>query len=83
MGRARQLCPGISDLDPVLKIMMRTAHQYEGTVIEVMGDGIMAMRPAHEDHAVRACYAALRMRPTVRRNGVDASGDMEDTQSFV
>jgi class 3 adenylate cyclase len=34
-----------------------------------MGDGIMALfgvPVAHEDHAVRACYAALRMQQTVR-----------------
>src|SRR5262249_17247640 len=43
---------------------------YEGTVNQVMGDGIMALfgaPVAHEDHAVRACYAALRMQDAVRR----------------
>src|SRR5262249_40073898 len=50
-------------LDPVLERMMEAVHQYEGTVNQVMGDGIMALFGAplaHEDHAVRACYAALR-----------------------
>ena len=42
--------------------MMEAVHRYEGTVNQVMGDGIMALFGAplaHEDHAVRACYAAL------------------------
>jgi class 3 adenylate cyclase/tetratricopeptide (TPR) repeat protein len=57
-------------LDPVLEIMMEAVHRYEGTVNQVMGDGIMALFGAplaHEDHAVRACYAALRMQATLRR----------------
>src|SRR5262245_59684733 len=61
---ARQL------LDPVLDRMMAAVHQYEGTVNQVMGDGIMALFGAplaHEDHAVRACYAALRMQAAVGR----------------
>jgi len=51
-------------LDPVLERIMEAVHRYEGTVNQVMGDGIMALFGAplaHEDHAVRACYAALRM----------------------
>ena len=58
-------------LDPVLERMMEAVHHYEGTVNQVMGDGIMALFGAplaHEDHAVRACYAALRMQETVRRH---------------
>jgi class 3 adenylate cyclase/tetratricopeptide (TPR) repeat protein len=61
---ARQL------LDPVLDRMMAAVHQYEGTVNQVMGDGIMALFGAplaHEDHAVRACYAALRMQEAVKQ----------------
>ena len=57
-------------LDPVLERMMEAVHRYEGTVNQVMGDGIMALFGAplaHEDHAVRACYAALRMQGSVRR----------------
>src|SRR5262245_42629334 len=55
-------------LDPVLERMMEAVHRYEGTVNQVMGDGIMALFGAplaHEDHAVRACYAALRMQDAV------------------
>src|SRR3990170_3938395 len=59
-------------LDPVLERMMEAVHRYEGTVNQVMGDGIMALFGAplaHEDHAVRACFAALRMQESVARYG--------------
>ena len=55
-------------LDPVLERMMEAVHRYEGTVNQVMGDGIMALfgaPVAHEDHAVRAGYSALRMKETI------------------
>jgi class 3 adenylate cyclase len=61
---ARQL------LDPVLEHLMAAVHRYEGTVNQVMGDGIMALFGAplaHEDHAVRACYAALHMQEAIGR----------------
>ena len=61
---ARQL------LDPVVERMMAAVHRYEGTVNQVMGDGIMALFGAplaHEDHAVRACYAALAMQAAVKQ----------------
>src|SRR5437773_657516 len=57
-------------LDPVLERMMEAVHRYEGTVNQVMGDGIMALFGApiaHEDHAVRACYAAHDMQAGMRR----------------
>jgi predicted ATPase/class 3 adenylate cyclase len=57
-------------LDPILEHMMEAVHRYEGTVNQVMGDGIMALFGAplaHEDHAVRACYASLRMQEAVRK----------------
>jgi class 3 adenylate cyclase len=57
-------------LDPVLERMMDAIHRYEGTVNQVMGDGIMALfgaPVAHEDHAIRACYAALSIQDTVNR----------------
>ena len=62
-------------LDPVLTHMMDAVHRYEGTVNQVLGDGIMALFGApiaHEDHAVRACYAALRMQETVKRYAEEA-----------
>jgi class 3 adenylate cyclase len=55
-------------LDPVLERMMEAVHRFEGTVNQVMGDGIMALfgaPVAHEDHAIRACYAALRIQESV------------------
>jgi class 3 adenylate cyclase/tetratricopeptide (TPR) repeat protein len=61
-------------LDPVLERMMEAIHHYEGTVNQVMGDGIMALFGAplaHEDHAVRACYSALRMQEALRRYNED------------
>src|SRR5262249_35835583 len=57
-------------IDPVLRVMMESVHRYEGTVNQVLGDGIMALFGAplaHEDHAVRACYAALAMQEEMRR----------------
>jgi class 3 adenylate cyclase/tetratricopeptide (TPR) repeat protein len=62
-------------LDPVLERMMEAVHRYEGTVNQVMGDGIMALFGAplaHEDHAVRACYAALDMQGAIRRYAEEA-----------
>ena len=61
-------------LDPILHQMMEAVHRYEGTVNQVMGDGIMALFGApiaHEDHAVRACFAALRMQESVKQYGED------------
>ena len=61
-------------LDPVLERMMEAVHRYEGTVNQVMGDGIMAIFGAplaHEDHALRACYAALRMQESIQRYSVE------------
>ena len=57
-------------LDAVLEHMMEAVHRYEGTVSQIMGDGLLALFGAplaHEDHAVRACYAALRMQEAIGR----------------
>jgi class 3 adenylate cyclase len=56
-------------LDPAIHIMMEAVHRFEGTVNQVLGDGIMALFGApiaHEDHAARACYAALAMQAAMR-----------------
>jgi class 3 adenylate cyclase/predicted ATPase len=60
--------------DAVIEQMMEAVHRYEGTVNHILGDGIMALFGAplaHEDHAVRACYAALRMQESVKRYAVE------------
>jgi class 3 adenylate cyclase/tetratricopeptide (TPR) repeat protein len=56
-------------LDPALQRMMAAVHRFEGTVNQVLGDGIMALFGApiaHEDHALRACYAALAMQAAMQ-----------------
>ena len=56
-------------LDPALHRMMEAVHRYEGTVNQVLGDGIMALFGApiaHEEHALRACYAALAMQTAMQ-----------------
>ena len=61
-------------LDPILSAMMDAVHRYEGTVNQVLGDGIMALfgaPVAHEDHAIRAGYAALTMLSAVGRANED------------
>ena len=56
-------------LDPAIHRMMDAVHRFEGTVNQVLGDGIMALFGApiaHEDHALRACYTALAMQAAMR-----------------
>ena len=67
-------------LDPALQIMMAAVHRYEGTVNQVLGDGIMALfgaPVAHEDHALRACYAAITMQEDMRRYSEKVAGSHE------
>jgi class 3 adenylate cyclase len=48
---------------------MDVVHRFEGTVNQVLGDGIMALFGApisRGDHALRACYAALAMQAAMR-----------------
>ena len=57
-------------IDPALRLMMDAVHRYEGYVAQSLGDGIFALFGApiaHEDHAQRALYAALRMQEAMRR----------------
>ncbi|CAG9185027.1 hypothetical protein LMG23994_05583 [Cupriavidus pinatubonensis] len=59
-------------IDPVITLMMEAVHHYEGYVAKSLGDGILALFGApiaHEDHALRALYAALRMQEAMRRHG--------------
>ena len=52
-------------MDGCFKILMDEIHKYEGTINQFTGDGVMALFGApiaHEDHAQRACYAALAIQ---------------------
>jgi class 3 adenylate cyclase/tetratricopeptide (TPR) repeat protein len=56
-------------LDRFFQILADGVHRFEGTVNQYTGDGIMALFGApiaHEDHAQRACYAALQLGDAVR-----------------
>jgi predicted ATPase/class 3 adenylate cyclase len=58
-------------IDPVVTLMMEAVHHYEGYIAKLLGDGILALFGAplaHEDHAQRALYAALRMQEAMRRH---------------
>jgi class 3 adenylate cyclase len=66
-------------LDPVLDRLMAAVHRYEGTVNQVMGDGIMALFGvpiAHEDHAVWARHAALAMQTSAKHY----AGEVQQTR---
>jgi len=63
-------------MDGCFKILMDEIHRYEGTIDKFTGDGVMALfgaPVAHEDHAQRACYAAL----AIQRTMVEYSKKME------
>jgi class 3 adenylate cyclase/tetratricopeptide (TPR) repeat protein/ribosomal protein L40E len=52
-------------MDGCFRILMDEIHRFEGTVNEFRGDGVMALfgaPVAHEDHAQRACHAALAVQ---------------------
>ena len=57
-------------VDPALKMMIEAVRHYDGYIVQSTGDGIFALfgaPAAHEDHAQRALYAALRMQDGMRR----------------
>jgi adenylate cyclase len=57
-------------LERFFEILSAGVHRFEGTVNQYTGDGIMALFGApiaHEDHAQRACYAALQLREEIAR----------------
>jgi class 3 adenylate cyclase/tetratricopeptide (TPR) repeat protein len=73
-GMAEKLDPeevhGI--MDGCFKILMDEIHKYEGTINQFTGDGVMAIfgaPVAHEDHAQRACHAALSIHKGIGRYG--------------
>src|SRR5438874_8315887 len=51
-------------LDPALHAMMDSVHRFEGTVNQVLGDGIMALFGApisYEDYCLPSCCFGLAM----------------------
>ncbi|MGE0337145.1 MAG: adenylate/guanylate cyclase domain-containing protein [Gammaproteobacteria bacterium] len=74
MDLAQQLDPEAwhQILDRFFQILADGVHRFEGTINQYTGDGIMALfgaPVAHEDHAQRACYAALHLQHRLRRYG--------------
>jgi len=60
-------------LEPALQIMIRQVNRYAGTLCRRLGDGVLAVfgaPVAYEDHAVRACLAALGMQRELRDAGM-------------
>ncbi|MEN8160236.1 MAG: adenylate/guanylate cyclase domain-containing protein, partial [Myxococcota bacterium] len=71
MELAGQLDPEVwhGILDHFFEILTEGVHRFEGTVNQYTGDGIMALFGApiaHEDHAHRACYAALHLAQALK-----------------
>jgi class 3 adenylate cyclase len=59
-------------MDGCFEILTQQVHRYDGTINQYTGDGIMALFGApitHEDHAARACYAALGIQAALRDYG--------------
>jgi class 3 adenylate cyclase/tetratricopeptide (TPR) repeat protein len=59
-------------MDGCFKILMDEIHKYEGTINQFTGDGVMALfgaPVAHEDHAQRACYAAISIQKAINEYG--------------
>ncbi len=65
-------------MDECFKILMDEIHQYEGTINQFTGDGVMALfgaPVAHEDHAQRACYAALSIQKAIEEYSEKVKND--------
>src|SRR5262245_58805973 len=63
-------------LVPAVEIMTDAVHRYDGIIVRDRGDGIMASFGAPvalEDHAVRACYAALDMQEAIRSHAAEVA----------
>jgi class 3 adenylate cyclase/tetratricopeptide (TPR) repeat protein len=66
-------------MDGCFKILMDEIHKYEGTINQFTGDGVMALfgaPVAHEDHAQRACYAALSIQKAIEEYGEKIKKDI-------
>ena len=65
-------------MDGTFKILMDEIHTYEGTINQFTGDGVMSLfgaPVAHEDHAQRACHAALSVQKAMGEYGEKIRGD--------
>lgn len=65
-------------MDGCFKILMDEIHRYEGTINQFTGDGVMALFGApvsHEDHAQRACHAALSIQKAMDKYGAGVARD--------
>jgi class 3 adenylate cyclase/tetratricopeptide (TPR) repeat protein len=65
-------------MDGCFKILMNEVHKYEGTINQFTGDGVMALFGAplaHEDHAQRACHAALSIQKAIEEYGAKVHKD--------
>jgi len=65
-------------MDGCFKIIMDSVHKYEGTIDKFTGDGVMALFGAplaHEDHAQRACYAAIETQSAMQSYGEKVKRD--------
>jgi class 3 adenylate cyclase len=65
-------------VDPVLHLMMKAVHRYDGYIVQSAGDGIFVLfgaPVAHEDHPQRALYAALRVQEELRRYSAKVVAD--------
>jgi len=83
MDLAEQTDPEIwrDIMDRFFAVLCDGVHRFEGTVDKFTGDGIMALfgaPVAHEDHAQRACWAAL----TLQRELAAYAADVRRTQGL-
>lgn len=65
-------------MDGCFNILMEEIHRYEGTINQFTGDGVMALFGApiaHEDHAQRACHAALSIQSAIKEYGEKINKD--------
>src|SRR5207247_2203536 len=72
MDLAEQVDPEVFHqvMERFAALLAEGVHRFEGTVTQFTGDGVMALCRApiaHEDHAQRACYAALHRQEALRR----------------
>jgi len=67
-------------MEGCFQILMDEIHRYEGTIDKFTGDGVMALFGAplaHEDHAQRACYAALAIQKALETYGHKVEKDCQ------